>query len=66
LVNFQSLEIPSYRTHPENLLVSEMINKIKGFERREIKKAVISDSLSSLAPLSGWVSKCKEQGARSK
>ena len=38
-----------------------MVNKIKGFERGEMKKAVISDSLSRLAPLSIELSNCYNQ-----
>jgi site-specific DNA recombinase len=42
-----------YRTHPDNLFISAMVNKIKGFERGEIKKDDISVVLASLAPRPG-------------
>jgi DNA invertase Pin-like site-specific DNA recombinase len=38
------------RTPPDNLFISAMVNKIKGFERGEIKKGDISVVLASLAP----------------
>jgi hypothetical protein len=46
-----------YRTHPDNLFISAMVNKIKGFERGEIKKDDISVVLASLAPRTSLVSK---------
>jgi site-specific DNA recombinase len=43
-----------YRTHLDNLFISAMVNKIKGFERGEIKKDDISVVLASLAPRTGF------------
>jgi site-specific DNA recombinase len=42
-----------YRTHPDNLFISAIVNKIKGFEKGEIKKDDISVVLASLAPRPG-------------
>jgi site-specific DNA recombinase len=42
-----------YRTHPDNVFISAMVNKIKGFEKGEIEKGDISIALSRLAPQTG-------------
>jgi len=46
LIRSAPTENLTYRTHPESLLVSAIINNIKDFEKGEIKKAAISADLN--------------------